>query len=308
MPAPVKITLSGYGPPHTSFSVALKMIGERLEAKFPGQLDLKYVFNIMDVAYKAEDNLWLVDRGILSLAYQSSSYLTDDVPELGFLDLPFLFPDNMVARRAMDGEIGRRMVAAIEARKNYRILGWFENGMRHLSNRLRPVRTPADLAGMSIRILQSDVHKRTFELLGARPMRMDLSEARKMITEGTIDAQENPLANTVTYGVHNFHKYHTLTSHFYLSRPIFVHRDAFESWPKPVQEEMRAAVADAVTWQRQDALREHEESRKAIEAAGGEIVELTDAERALFRAAVKPQLDEARSTYDAELFSLLARL
>ena len=64
------------------------MIGDRLEAKFPGRLDLQYVFNIMDVGYKAEDILWLVDRGILTLGYQSSSYLTDDVPELGFVGVP----------------------------------------------------------------------------------------------------------------------------------------------------------------------------------------------------------------------------
>ena len=55
-------------------------------------------------------------------------------------------------------------------------------------------------------------------------MRMDLTEAIAMIKAGTLDAQENPLANTVTYGVHKFHKFHTLTYHFYISRPIFLHR------------------------------------------------------------------------------------
>ncbi len=108
------------------------------------------------------------------------------------------------------------------------MLGWFENGMRHISNRLRPLNMPADLAGMKIRVLPSDVQARTFALLGAEPVKCDLTEAIAWIKEGKLDAQENPLANTVTYGVHKFHHFHSLTSHFYISRPIFLHRTAFD--------------------------------------------------------------------------------
>ena len=58
-------------------------------------------------------------------------------------------------------------VRKTEERINYRILGWFENGFRHISNRLRPIHVPADMKGMKIRVLPSEIHKRTFELLGA---------------------------------------------------------------------------------------------------------------------------------------------
>jgi TRAP-type C4-dicarboxylate transport system substrate-binding protein len=126
----------------------------------------------------------------------------------------------------MDGALGGFLAQKIEERVGYRILGWFENGFRHISNRLRPVHAPADLAGMRIRVLPSEVHRRTFELIGAAPMRMDLTEAIAMIKAGTLDAQENPFANTVTYGVHKFHQFHTLTSHFYVSRPVFINRAA----------------------------------------------------------------------------------
>ena len=84
---------------------------------------------------------------------------------------------------------------------------------------------------MRIRVLPSDIQVRTFELLGAVPLRMDLTEAIERIRAGTIDAQENPLANTATYGVHKFHRFHSLTSHFYLSRPIFLHRPSYDAWP-----------------------------------------------------------------------------
>src|SRR5260221_805833 len=128
---------------------------------------------------------------------------------------------------------------------------------------------------MRIRVLPSKVQERTFELLGAVPLRMDLTEAIAMIVAGELDAQENPLSNTVTYGVHKFHRFHTLTSHFYISRPIFVHRAAFDAWPGDLQAAMRSAVTDAIAFQRDLHVREEEEARTAIAAAGCEVAELT---------------------------------
>ena len=137
---PIRIIFTGYGPETTSFSLALKQIGDRIEARFPGDVEVRYVYNILDLGYKGLDILWLVEEGILTAGYQSSSYLTGRVSDLGLIDLPFIFPDNQTARAAMDGELGRTMTARIEANTDYRILGYFENGFRHLSNRVRPVR------------------------------------------------------------------------------------------------------------------------------------------------------------------------
>lgn len=304
---PIRIAMAGYGPDTTSFSLALKQIGDRIESKFPGDVEVRQIYNILDLGYRGLDILWLVEEGILSTGYQSSSYLTDRVAELGMIDLPFIFPDNQTARAAMDGELGRTMTASIEANMDYRILGYFENGFRHMSNRLRPVRSPADMRGMSMRVLPSKVHERTFQLLGAEPEIMDLSEAIERVVGGTIDAQENPFANTVTYGVHNFHKFHTASSHFYISRPIFFHRPTFEAWPEELQQEMQAAVTDAVAFQRSMKDQEEADAAAAIRAAGGEIIELSEDELAAFVSAVNPIYAEAQSQYSAALLRLVGR-
>lgn len=302
---PIRIIMAGYGPATTSFSRSLKLIGDRIESRFPGDVEVRYVYNILDLGYLGLEILDLVENGIATMGYQSSSYLTGRVPNLGAVDLPFLFPDTQSARDAMDGELGQLLTDSIEAEYNYRVLGYFENGERHLSNRERPVHTPADLHGLSIRVLPSEIHRRTFELLGAEPEIMDLSEVIERIVSGTIDAQENPFANTVTYGVHEFHKFHTASRHFYISRPIFFHRPTFDSWPEELQDEMRTAVREVIQFQRQEKDQEELAAQEAIREAGGEIVQLTSEERQLFIDAVQPIYAEMRNQYSPRLQRLL---
>ena len=304
MANPIPIRMGGYGPPTTGFSKSMKRIGDSLEKQFGDRIDVKYCWNIMDFGYKAEEIVWLVESGLLTLGYQSSSYLTDRVPELSPVDLPFLFRDNDHARGAMDGALGRRLVQAVESKCNFRILGWYENGFRHISNRVRTVRTPADLRGMAIRVLPSQIQKRTFELLGAKPMIMDLTDAIRMIKAGEIDAQENPLTNTVTYGVHKFHRFHTISNHFYISRPIFLHRPTFDGWPADLKEAMQRAVTDSVAFQRELHVKEEEDAEAAIKAEGCEIVTLDGKQHDAFAAAVQPIYAEARKLLGDELFKL----
>src|SRR3569833_1711625 len=135
----IKIRMAGYGPATTGFSKSLKFIGDRLAARFGDRIAIDYVWNVMDHGHKAEDILTLVENGEITLGYQSSSYLTDRVPELGFVDLPFLITNNAQARGAMDGALGDFLVKSIEDRIGYRILGWFVFGFCFFLFRLRPI-------------------------------------------------------------------------------------------------------------------------------------------------------------------------
>ena len=302
----IQIRMGGYGPPSTTCSRGLKIMGERLEREFGRDVDVKYVWNVLDFGYKASDLLWMAEHGILSLAYQSTSYLADRVPELELADLPFLFDGLRDARAAMDGKLGAWLSHKIEERiPGYRLLGYFENGYRHVSNRLRPVRTPADLKGMRIRLMPGKVHARSFELLGTVPFSLDLKPGLEAIVSGAVDAQENPLANTVDYGAHKVHRYHTLTGHCYLSRGIYMNRAEFERWPKELQQGIQKAAREAVLAQRELAVEEENVARKAIESAGGEVLELTREERVAFARAVKPLHDEARKRFGEEVFNLV---
>ncbi len=75
-----RILMVGYGPPSTGFSLALKRIGDRLKARLGDEVDVKYVYNILDLGYREDDINWLVEEGVLTLGYQSSGYFSERVP------------------------------------------------------------------------------------------------------------------------------------------------------------------------------------------------------------------------------------
>lgn len=305
---PIQIRMGGYGPPGTTCSRGMKVIGERLRAEFGDAVDVKYIWNVMDLGYQGGDLLWMAEHGILTLAYQSTSYLADRVPELDLADLPYLFDNLDHARAAMDGALGAYLSRKIEERiPGYHLLGYFENGYRHISNRLRPIRCLADLRGMRVRLMPGRIHARSFELMGAVPCSLDLKPGLEAVVSGAVDAQENPLANTVDYGAHKVHPFHTLTNHCYLSRGIYMNRAEYERWPKALQEGIHRAAHDAIHMQRELAIEEESVARKAIEAAGGQVIELCSAARAEFAAAVKPLHDEARRRFGDEVFALARR-
>ncbi len=302
-----KIIFAGYGPESTAFSKSLKIMGDKIARQFPDLVDVQYIYNIMDLGYKSEDILWMTEQGILSITYQSTSYLTDDVPELGFVDLPFLFRDNAHARSTMDGALGQYLSNKIEDRKNYKILGYLENGFRQISNSCRIIKSPSDMKNMKIRVLPSEVHSRFFELLGALPMRMDLTQAIADIQTGELDAQENPYTNTTTYGVHHYHKYHTLSNHFYISRAIMCNRTQFYQWPEQLKRAITASAIDAIQWQRNQILTDLKEAEQLIFDSEGQIHRLTSQETELFKKKIAPMYEDAREKFGDTPFNLIKR-
>ena len=298
---PIRITLGGYGPSTSSFSQGLKQIGDRLGARFGDDVEIEYLYNILDLGYEeAGDLTRLVDNGVLSLAYLT---MFDGIPALEVAALPFLFANSAAARVAMDGALGQSAINTIEADTNFRVLGFFENGFRHVSNSVRPVHSPVDLKGLAIRVL--GVQARTFELLGANPKVTPLPAVFDGLQSGELDGQENPFENVVSYNLYHAQRYYTETYHSYLSRPIFVHRPSFDVWPDALRMEMRAAVKEAVTLQRQLHDQAEIDSAEIIREAGGEIVTLTPQQRQAFIDAVAPIYADAQNQYDRELLNLV---
>jgi TRAP-type C4-dicarboxylate transport system substrate-binding protein len=291
--------MGGHAKPGSSFSRGLDLIGSRLAERFVERIDPRYAYDVESVGYEGTDMLWLVSSKMLALAYSTDA--GENVPALDVAALPFLFSNTGEARAAMDGPLGRAAIDDIEARMPFRVLGFFENGFRHLSNSVRPVRTLADLNGLSIRVFPAV--QEAFRLLGADVVYAPISETILKLADGSYDGQENPFENVVGYGMQPHQRYYTATYHSYLSRPVFVHGPTFDAWPQELQAELREAVREAVTLQRELHDVAEIESADAIREAGGEILELAAEQRSEFIAAVEPVYSAARSRYDPELLA-----
>ncbi len=303
--APIPIDFGGYQPPASIHNKAAEFFGRHLTETLGDEVAFSLDGNIIESGHKAADLLALVENGTFSMCYFSTSYLAERVPEFALFDLPFLINDREQAYAALDGPLEQILADKLAAASGFKLLGLWDNGFRHFTNRLRPIREPADCGGMRIRTLFSDLHTQTFRLLGFEPMAMDVKDLIAGVEDGTIDAQENPLTNTYNFGVHNHHRHITLSSHFFGAAGLLCHNDSYLSWPKHVRNAVDEAATAATNHQRGLASAEDTEMLPLLEQTDTEIVRLNDAERVRFVEAVAPIIDAQRAKFGDELFGHL---
>ena len=298
------IRVGGYAPRDSSHSAAVAHLVEHLETSLGDSVETDVMWNVLDEGRPAPDLLDMVGSGELTLCYFSSSYLGNRVPELNVLEVPFLFDTLDEAHSALDGELGRHLSEATAAVTPFTVLGYWDNGFRHFTNRLRPVRRPEDCAGMRVRLQPNHIHEKMVEAWGAIPFAVELSEGIAMIKSGEVDAQENPLANTVAYGVDEVHDHYTMTGHLYGARGLYAHRPTVEEWPNDIVEAVNAAVGSAIAFQREAAAAKELDLRRRLEANGAQFVDLTPDEKESFRLATEDVIAAAGAEVGIDLVRL----
>jgi TRAP-type C4-dicarboxylate transport system substrate-binding protein len=235
----------------------------------------------------------------------STVRFTKAAPELKILELPFVVKDRNTAYRAFDGPYGELVKSRIRENSPFRLLGIWDNGFRHLSNSVRPIRRPEDGRGLRIRTQTSELHGESFRALGFEPHVIDIKEFTETIASGRVHAQDNPLTNIYNFGVHKHHPHITLTGHFYGASLLVCNEAQYQSWPSKVRAAVDAAAPEATAFQRRLAAAEDAEMLAKFDPGKMEIIRLTDTERAAFVAALRPVLDKHRKDFDPQLFAML---
>ena len=298
------IRFGGYSPPETTHSQA-SLFFKKAITKEDRSFKIELFWNILDFGYRAEDLLSMVESGILTMCYFSTSYLTERIKELGIIDLPFIFKNLKHAHKNLDGKLGKTLAEKIEKETNFTVLGFWDNGFRHLSNNLHPIHEPSDCKNIKIRLQPNDIHVQTFRALKAKPVPIDLKLGMKKIQLGEVDAQENPLENTMTYKVDNYHKYITLTGHFYGARGIFCNKDFFETLSKNKQNLLKSSVRKAIKEQRKLSEKKENEVEKILKQRGIEIVKLSSTKKNEFKKEVSFIIEKAKKDLGTEIFNLI---
>lgn len=262
---------------------------------------VEVIYNVMDLGRPATDLLGMVANGDLTWCYFSTSYLGSQVSALNALEVPFLFTDLAEAHAALDGDFGAALSEATGSATPYEVLGYWDNGFRHLTNRLRAVRSPGDVAGMRVRLQPNPIHEALIRSWGGVPVPAELSEGIALIASGEVDAQENPLANSAAYGVD--HQHITMSGHLYGARGLYANRAQMHSLGPELAGAVRHAARAAIEFQRNAAADYERDLRNRFDAEGRSIVDLTTSERAAFKIAAAGVIEAA--TANQPIFALL---
>jgi len=302
---PIALRFGGYQEPASVHNQAAGRFGELLKKALGDRISFELIGSVLKIGRGSGDLVPMVESGELSFCYMSTVRFSKVAPRLQLLELPFVVTDRAAAFRALDGEFGEAARREIDAKTRCRILGYWDNGFRYLSNRMRPIRRPEDCRGIRIRTQMSDLHGEVFRALGFEPIKCDIKEFVEQVAGERFQAQDNPLTNIYNFGVHKHHRYITLTAHFWGASAFVCNTAQYLGWPQDLQAAVQAAAREATTYQRKLAAAEDAEIMKKLDPAINEVIELTEDERGAFRKAVQPVLDKYRGQMDPRLFASL---
>jgi tripartite ATP-independent transporter DctP family solute receptor len=282
-PKVLKIS-NGVNEQHPSY-LGGKKFGEILAAKLPGKYDVQVYANAQlgDDVRATE----AVRMGTLEMVTTSASPLTGLVPEFNVFDLPFIITSEQAADAIYDGPVGAKLAAALEP-KGIKLLAYYENGFRQLTNSVREVKSPADMKGLKIRTMQNPIHLEAFRAMGANPTPMPFSEVFTALQQKTIDGQENPIPTIWLSKFYEVQKYVSLTGHVYGPHLLLINKKLFDSFPAEDQKIIAAAAQESAIYQRSLNRKMNSDFVTDLRKAGITVTELTPEQKKAFQDAVAP--------------------
>lgn len=201
-------------------------------------------------------------------------------PMFGLIDLPYLFDSKETAWAVLDGDIGREIAENMPQEVGLRLLAYWENGFRNVTNSRRPVNTPEDLNGVTIRTPETEVYVAFFEKMGANVVTMSFSELYTALNQKVVDGQENPTALIATNLLYETQPYMSLTEHIYGPSELCFSESIWQTLPEDLQELIQTAAEDARDFEREKCAELDASYLATIEAAGTTVVK--DIDKSLF--------------------------
>jgi tripartite ATP-independent transporter DctP family solute receptor len=230
--------------------------------------------------------------GTVDMTMTSTAVFGNFIPEMGVFDLPFIFRDIAHTYKVLD-TIGMETAKKGEAR-GIKTLGMMENGVRHMTNNRQPIKVPADMKGLKIRVMEQPVYIEMMKLLDASPTPMAFGEIYTALQKGVIDGQENPLAHIWTSRFFEVQKYVSLTGHTYSAEPLLISTIAWKKLSPDQQKALEEAAAESVAWQRelcrgleQEFIDNINKSGKSTVNDGVDLKAFADATRATWQIFAK---------------------
>ena len=222
-----------------------------------------------------------------------SSVMSSVAPEFGVFEMPYIVRDRDHMRR-IQANLGDVFQEAALG-EGYRIIGYFENGFRHITNNTRAINTPEDLRGVKLRTPNGEWRVKMFQFYGANPTPMAFSEVFTALQTNVIDGQENPYAQIASAKFQEVQKYLSITGHVYTPGYVLVAENQWQKLPEDVRADLEACGAETQDFVYRHAARLETELLQVIRDAG---VKVNEADKQAFIDASAPLYEEFASTVD----------
>ncbi|WP_028605112.1 TRAP transporter substrate-binding protein [Ottowia thiooxydans] len=258
--------LAGYQGSASILTAALTTLARRLDGSTVGTPHL--VPDVTALGESAASLFASLENGERHIGYMASGYLSARVPELAVLDLPFSVQDRAAALAALDGEAGNLLRNAVAKQSGLHVLGFWDNGFRHISNAVRSITAPEDCQGLVIRTLDSELYRRSLSALGFKAITTDVKDLVRVVQDRTVDAQENPLTNLLTFELWKHHPHVSLTGHFFGVLLLVCPRSWYERLNPAQRETLQQAVNEATVQQRASAAEQDASALTRLQSLG----------------------------------------
>ena len=243
----VKLTLGhGAAPGNPRHEAAIKF-ADVLKAKTGGRIEVQ----VAPSAQLGDDAAMLtaLRTGALDMSANSQGAVANAVPEYAAFGMPFLFANLSQAWKVLDGPLGKEL-AERSAEKGMVVLGYWDNGVRHMSNSKKPLLKPEDLKGMKMRTPPDAVTVDIMQALGAEAQQIKFAELYVALQQGVVDGQENPLMNIHASKLYEVQKFISLTGHKYEMTPFLMSKRSWDKLSEADRKAVQEAAAEATALQR----------------------------------------------------------
>lgn len=238
--------------------------------------------------YKDKEELEALQLGAVQmLAPSLAKFGPLGVKEFEVFDLPYVFDNYDEVNKVMHGAIGKQLLGKLES-KGIKGLAYWDNGFKNFSSN-KPIKSPADLKGLKIRIQSSKVLEEEMRSVGALPQVMAFSEVYQALQSGVVDGTELEASNLYTSKAYEVQKNLTLTQHGFLGYAVIVNKKFWDGLPADVRTQLDGAIVDASKYANDIAKKENDRALAAIKASGKtQVYTPSAAERAAFKKAMLP--------------------
>ncbi len=286
----IEIKLGHVGSPGSLFELSSEEFAKRANAKLGNKAKV-VVFGSSQLGGDKE-MVQKLKLGTIDMALPST-VMSSENDLYGVFEMPYLVKDRAHMGRIEQDFFWTKLAPAIES-KGLKVLAVWENGYRHITNNKHPIKAPADLKGIKLRVPEGKWRLKMFQAYGANPSPMKLSEVFTALQTGVMDGQENPLTQIHSSKFQEVQKYLSLTGHVYTPAYLTASKKKWEALPAEVRKILADTAKETQAFVYATAQKLDDDLLGKMKAAG---VKVNEVDKDAFVKASKPVYEE----YGAEV-------